>query len=869
MALSRDADSMFPALGAGKLDGMENMLIQAPEDEGDFDILNDETFGDLGDANYDWEDEHERLAEELEGASFFESQTQEQGRDKNRTRDSGFLTMDKGHGSVAQDEELEQSLTRLVVEDGENKNFDVNGQPIPGALRRSHLDELFGPNSPPSYLDLESLNSKKNIWGSPSADSLFQKPVNNTLQALFASAKQAVYRDIPGVFQDARSTPLQHPPAMPLPPEVPTLAEIENSMLARESNKPQVLTAEELERQLRGDPPLPTDHRQSSFSSPMAIPPVGTSVAFRKQPNQASSGLSPRVLNGESSPINIIAPQARVLQSFHNQGSPVQSAASPSPSPSPSAYPPAMVPPPGLIAQSPRMMSPYNPAMFMANRMMGNAMSRPPPPPTHMPPPNIGSPFGSPYGSPSAAALASRSHHHQQQYPYQYQHNRQAAHHRDGSHHMDHRSGGGPSNSYFEVRYDHNSVQRSPGQHGHFQRHHHQDMYTSDTNEAEDEYAGLMTKKEKDWIIKIQLFQLQTDNPYLDDYYFTYHTIKKKAADRNRQEGKADSKDNEPELLIPNMIKIEPRTYTPAQFEGSLGRLTAASVHNPRQIIDVCRTVSPTGEESGKKSVSKELRRYRQLLMDIEKGFAIILDIDDIEKKVLALPDENRLPLFEERLEKIKTVYDYFMQDDSLKNFVVTLQVRKGRKLLARLMPMLGKVQWLSIVTVLLSHLPVLIKKDQDEEGLQVLMAPLSRYLTRCDLECLVHFATILQKHPKQNEEGLGLLLHNSFGISLLCCLIKAGEDYFKSTSPVDIDNQLKTQWTQFIEEFVESLESVPKESLAWPDRHQPQVGEHVDRFISNKVLGGVEDKLAHFSKPKPTEEAQQPVTGQNASDLL
>ncbi|GFO42705.1 hypothetical protein PoB_006921000 [Plakobranchus ocellatus] len=128
------------------------------------------------------------------------------------------------------------------------------------------------------------------------------------------------------VFQDARATPVQHPPAMPLPPEVPTLAEIENSMLARESNKPQVLTAEELERQLRGEPPLPTDHRQPSLSSPMAIPPVGTSVAFRKQlgdvpskPNQGPGGYSPRVLNGESSPINIIHPQARALQSFHSE----------------------------------------------------------------------------------------------------------------------------------------------------------------------------------------------------------------------------------------------------------------------------------------------------------------------------------------------------------------------------------------------------------------------------------------------------------------------------------------------------------------------------------------------------------------------
>lgn len=36
-----------------------------------------------------------------------------------------------------------------------------------------------------------------------------------------------------------------------------------------------------------------------------------------------------------------------------------------------------------------------------------------------------------------------------------------------------------------------------------------------------DDYAGLMTQKEKDWIIKIQLLQLQTDNPYIDDYYYT------------------------------------------------------------------------------------------------------------------------------------------------------------------------------------------------------------------------------------------------------------------------------------------------------------------------------------------------------------
>ncbi|XP_059140141.1 protein PAT1 homolog 1-like isoform X2 [Physella acuta] len=805
MALSRDDKRMFSALGVGKLASDENELSQAPEEEEDFDVLNEETFGDLGDGDFDWE-EHTRMAEELEGSLFPSHEDQ--------TKDSGFITMDRGYSTATQEDELEQSISRLVVDDGDSKCFTANGQPIPGT------------------------SPGKNIWGSPSGDNLFQKPVNNTLQALFASAKQAAYRDFPGVFHDARCPPVPSA-ALPLPAEAQTLAEIEHNMLAREQHKPRVLTSEELERQLRGEPPFALDQK-AQYTLPAHIPPVGTSVAFRKQPTQAPplmGHLGPKVSNGESSPINIIRPHTRTIPGFHE--SPILMGRSLSPSPSSSHFMPGIPPQSGLLAQSPSVMPPYSP-MFMAN-LFGNAMSRPPPPaPPHIT--NIGSPFGSP-----SAVIAQRqplAHMPYQQRTGPWEHGQ-----------LDARTG-----QHYGERRDHYNVTRGPGQHAHFQRPQHP---TGDYGyrEVEDEYAGLMTKKEKDWIIKIQLIQLQTDNPYLDDYYYTYYTMKKKAADREKnQDVTGDKSNNELELLIPNMVKLEPRTYTPAQFEGSLGRLTAASVHNPRQIIDVCRNASPTNENSTQKSVSKELRKYRQLLMDIEKGFNIILDVDDIEKKVLALPSENRLPLFEERLEKIQAVYDYFMQDDSLKNFLPTLGVRKGRKLLARLMPLLDKVQWLSIVTVFLSHLPILIKKDQDEEGLQVLMPPLSRYLSQCDLECLVHFATILQKHPKQNEEGLLLLLHNSFGISLLCCLIKAGEDYFKNTSPIDIDNQLKTQWTQFIEEFVVSLETVPTEELAWPDMHQPQVGEHVDRFINNKLIGSVEDKLAHFSKPRPKHMLHQEV---------
>lgn len=82
-------------------------------------------------------------------------------------------------------------------------------------------------------------------------------------------------------FQESR-LPLAQPQHMPLPAEVPTLAEIEHKMMARENQKPRVLTAEELERQLRGEPPRSHEQKPQFTVSPQ-IPPAGAAVAFRKQ----------------------------------------------------------------------------------------------------------------------------------------------------------------------------------------------------------------------------------------------------------------------------------------------------------------------------------------------------------------------------------------------------------------------------------------------------------------------------------------------------------------------------------------------------------------------------------------------------------
>merc|ERR1719370_2403114 len=98
--------------------------------------------------------------------------------------------------------------------------------------------------------------------------------------------------------------------------------------------------------------------------------------------------------------------------------------------------------------------------------------------------------------------------------------------------------------------------------------------------QCEDEYAGLMTQRDKQWIINIQLNQLKCDNPYVDDYHFTmYQARKEREGERGEKAGG--------QLLLNDSLTETPGSYIPTQFENSLGKLQVVTVKAPRQIIDV------------------------------------------------------------------------------------------------------------------------------------------------------------------------------------------------------------------------------------------------------------------------------------------
>ena len=148
-----------------------------------------------------------------------------------------------------------------------------------------------------------------------------------------------------------------------------------------------------------------------------------------------------------------------------------------------------------------------------------------------------------------------------------------------------------------------------------------------------DEYAGLMSTKEKQWLMSIQINQLISDNPYVEDYYFTVLRLRclgKLHPSRDGKEG--------PKLIMPERAKIESRTYAPTQFANSLGKLQVVTYTAPRRIIDV--SISQSSPDSGQdpQVAVKDMRKFKQILLDIEKMYVWLLDLEDAEMRVESLP---------------------------------------------------------------------------------------------------------------------------------------------------------------------------------------------------------------------------------------
>jgi len=326
---------------------------------------------------------------------------------------------------------------------------------------------------------------------------------------------------------------------------------------------------------------------------------------------------------------------------------------------------------------------------------------------------------------------------------------------------------------------------------------------------TEDEYAGLMSQRDKQWIINIQLNQLKCDNPYVDDYYFTMFQAKKKA----------ESSDAGGQLLLNESVgesgSCGPGGYKPTQFENSLGKLQVVTVKAPRQIIDlgVVRSVeSPLSHqhqvegspapgavvvEHGNRKVGGE---YKQVLIQIEFLYLALLDLESDQLKLQALPTGAPLreQVSQDEGHHLAVLQTGLSRTDWLAD---CLSVTKGRTLVLRTLPHLApSPTFTRLLDILLSLLHLLARGD----GMDVqFWAVLSQHISSQSLASLEAPALCLKS--LKNKVVVGLL-NTSLGVTVvLTLLIKAATQLNPLAAP-----EIPSIWSVLASLLVSCLATSP-----------------------------------------------------------
>ncbi|XP_048188246.1 protein PAT1 homolog 2 isoform X2 [Perognathus longimembris pacificus] len=348
-----------------------------------------------------------------------------------------------------------------------------------------------------------------------------------------------------------------------------------------------------------------------------------------------------------------------------------------------------------------------------------------------------------------------------------------------------------------------------------------------------------MTRKEKDWVIKVEMVQLQSENPHLDDYYYQeyYRKLEKKQADeellgqRNRIETF--------KLVTPYIQKAEAYESV-VRIEGSLGQVAVSTCFSPRRAIDAVS--HGTQEQETGAASSQRLR----VLSRIEKMFLQLLEMEEEQKDGLLQPcfsgqKSNQV----EKLFQALNIQEQDNMEEATDSFLQVLSVKKGKTLVARLLPFLPHDRAVSLLLAIIRHLPILVQRDMADQALHMLFKPLGKCIRNLTFHELLQGLQGLMLLPVgSSERRIAVVLQNQFGISLLYALLSHGEHLLSQDSSLELNSD-HTAWTDLVVLIAWEIARIPAaslaEPLAFPSNLLPLFCHHVDKQLVQQLEARME----------------------------
>ncbi|XP_069741014.1 protein PAT1 homolog 2 [Narcine bancroftii] len=358
-----------------------------------------------------------------------------------------------------------------------------------------------------------------------------------------------------------------------------------------------------------------------------------------------------------------------------------------------------------------------------------------------------------------------------------------------------------------------------------------------ETSVAVDAYAKLMTDKEKAWVIKLQMIQLQSENPHLDDYYYQefFRKLELKLTD---EELGVKVKREPQKLITPYVQKAE--TYDSVlHIEGSLGQVAVSTCYSPRRAIDVVHV--STLEEDSNNSGQPRLR----LLNNIEKMYQMLLEMEEMEGHLLSMPEEKHTAYCASRDNKLCHVYELLHAEGQGEGceFWAMLRVRKGMKLLPRLLPLLPPAQCVQVLVSIAAFLRTMWNEDVDE-ALSFLFQPLMVVVHSLSFSQLISVLQVLTGARANPQSSLQPIIQNKFSISFLYALLSQGELLLSLGCPMDPCIGDFEKWTDTIFLVARELSLTPKSSVAEPLHLPSNLLALFCRYVDKQTAHKLEDKI-------------------------
>ncbi|KAI1315365.1 hypothetical protein EDD11_000924 [Mortierella claussenii] len=252
-------------------------------------------------------------------------------------------------------------------------------------------------------------------------------------------------------------------------------------------------------------------------------------------------------------------------------------------------------------------------------------------------------------------------------------------------------------------------------------------------------HNGLMTQSDKDFINRIQISQLVTDDPYADDFYCQVYTALRnrhlqqmgipgnmmdsgvgQSDNRRRGNGRTEQRMQQQVQRIVSDAKRNPKR-TNVTVEGALGKIAVNSVLNPRQLLQVSKRGSTNDISAGispkPPSPGPVSTKSHTVLGWIENVYTYVLALEQMRRQQPPLPGMGEEELAREAIQHWNEEYGVLARKmwNELRitvpigivhphPFISILNYSKGKKVIPRVLRHLLPEQTLTLLTMLVAN---------------------------------------------------------------------------------------------------------------------------------------------------------------------